>query len=150
MQPSRKEESGEGGIRTLAPLARPVGFQVRYLQPLGYFSKKATYSVVSREGGIRTHAPLTCPLAVPKTPSHFVLGLLTAASTSARFFCRRQRSLRLPVGFGSDTFIHLVTSPGSVQKALYPRGGGLSSAFCTFPRLFQLSYFMYSKMSIPN
>lgn len=29
---------GEAGIRTLAPLARPTGFQDRTLQPLGYFS----------------------------------------------------------------------------------------------------------------
>ena len=44
-------------------------------------------------------ASLACPLAVPKIPSHFVLGLLTAAPTSPRFICRRQRSARLPVGF---------------------------------------------------
>ena len=29
---------GEAGIRTLAPLARPTGFQDRTLQPLGYSS----------------------------------------------------------------------------------------------------------------
>lgn len=34
---------GEAGIRTLAPLARPTGFQDRTLQPLGYFS--ITYKI---------------------------------------------------------------------------------------------------------
>ena len=38
-QPKPCRRYGNGGIRTLAPVARPTAFRVRTLQPLGYISK---------------------------------------------------------------------------------------------------------------
>ena len=39
-QPKPCRRYGNGGIRTLAPVARPTAFRVRTLQPLGYISKR--------------------------------------------------------------------------------------------------------------
>ena len=51
---------GEGGILTLAPIARPTPLAGAPLQPLEYFSKclNIYFYLHGGEGGIRTHGPL--------------------------------------------------------------------------------------------
>ena len=41
-------KSGDGGICTLASVARPTAFRVRTLQPLGYIS--TTFLIISGDG----------------------------------------------------------------------------------------------------
>lgn len=45
---------GEIGIRTLAGLASPNGFQDRPLQPLGYFSVKTRFGMFRRSVVLQT------------------------------------------------------------------------------------------------